>query len=477
MQNASELLQRLKEKMNALGYSHFRGGQEQVLQSAFMGQHSLVLMPTGMGKSFCYQGVALVKPGLVVVVSPLIALMRDQASKAQKLGISAGDIHSLLSQDEREKRYQKLKEQKYQLIFVSPERFRVPEFLEALKPNQISLFAVDEAHCISEWGHDFRPEFTRMGEVWESLKKPPLMALTATATPDVQADIIKHLRAHPIQTISQGFLRTNLSLNILECYSLEGKLEAFKKIKLQGPTIIYFSLISTLEKFSEMLEIEHVTYHSQMKRSLRNGAQRVFLNGEVDLILATPAFGLGIDKQNIRHVIHAEVPGSIEAYYQEVGRAGRDGLQAETFLLYDEDDISIQMEFVKWANPDVEFIRTVFMLIKDGTANALGLQGLRERLLFKNKKDFRLETVLNLFDRWSVTEGDLEDRNIRILKDIPNQLIDSTVIDRQLKNDQMKLLKMVQFLNAKSCRVKHIMEYFSVSLEKECGLCDNCKAT
>jgi ATP-dependent DNA helicase RecQ len=477
MKNPLELLQALKEKMKTLGYSHFRGDQEQVLQAAFSGQNSLVLMPTGMGKSFCYQGVALVKPGLVVVVSPLIALMKDQASKAQKLGISAGDIHSLLSQEEREKRYKKLREQKYQLIFVSPERFRVPEFLDALKPNTISLFAVDEAHCISEWGHDFRPEFTRMGEVWESLGKPPLMALTATATPDVQADILKQLRAQPIQIFSQGFLRTNLALNILECYALEGKIEAFKKIKLKGPTIIYFSLISTLEKFSEALDMEHVTYHSQMKRSLRNGAQKVFLNGEVDVILATPAFGLGIDKQNIRHVIHAEVPGSVEAYYQEAGRAGRDGQPAENFLLYDEDDVSIQMEFVKWANPDAEFIRTVYALIKDGTANDIGAQGLRERLLFKNKKDFRLETVLNLFDRWGVTQGDLEDRNIQVAQEVPQKLVDSSLIVQHLKNDQMKLLKIVQYLNTKDCRMRAIMEYFSVSLEKDCGLCDNCKAT
>lgn len=470
------LLTELESKMKSLGYLEFRGDQKQVLLSAFEGQHSLVLMPTGMGKSFCYQGVALVKPGLVIVVSPLIALMRDQAAKAQKLGISAADIHSLLSPDEREKRYKKLKNKQYKLIFVSPERFRVDEFWEALKPNEISLFAVDEAHCISEWGHDFRPEFSRMGDVWEQLGKPTLMALTATATPDVQADILKNLKAQPIHIHSQGFLRTNLGLNVLECYSLEGKLEAFQKIKLQGPTIIYFSLISTLEKFSENLEIEHVTYHSQMKRSQRNGAQKMFLNCEVDVILATPAFGLGIDKSDIRHVIHAEIPGSIEAYYQEVGRAGRDGLHAENYLLYDEDDVSIQMEFVKWANPDAEFVRTVYSLLKDENIKSLGHVGLREKLLFKNKKDFRLETVLNLLDRWGVTTGSLEDHDLQIVSELPAKLTDSKVIDLQLKNDQTKLLKMVQLLNSENCRLKTIMEYFSVNLEKDCGLCDNCKA-
>jgi ATP-dependent DNA helicase RecQ len=466
----------LEAKMKSLGYSQFRGDQKQVLEATFRGQNTLVLMPTGMGKSFCYQGVALVKPGLVVVVSPLIALMRDQASKAQKLGISAADIHSLLSHEEREKRYKKLKNKQYQLIFVSPERFRVDEFWDALRPNEISLFAVDEAHCISEWGHDFRPEFTRMGEVWEKLGKPPLMALTATATPDVQADILKNLKAQPVKVFSQGFLRKNLGLNIIECHSLEGKLEAFQKIKLNGPTIIYFSLISTLEKFSEKLELEHVTYHSQMRRSQRNGSQKLFLNGDVDLILATPAFGLGIDKPDIRHVIHAEIPGSIEAYYQEVGRAGRDGQLAENYLLYDEDDVSIQMEFVKWANPDAEFVRMVYSLLKDENIKSLGHVGLREKLLFKNKKDFRLETVLNLLDRWEVTRGSLEDHDLEVVAELPSKLTDSQIIDRQLKNDQTKLLKMVQFLSSESCRLKTIMEYFALNLEKDCGLCDNCKA-
>lgn len=465
------------------GYDSFRGDQEAVIEAVLAGQDTLCLMPTGMGKSLCFQIPARILGGVTVVVSPLIALMQDQAQKAKKRGFKAADIHSLLGKEDREKRYKKLKNKEYELLFVAPERFRKEEFLEALKPNQVSLLAIDEAHCISEWGHDFRPDYTRIHEMREFMGTPTTLMLTATATPAVQQDILKQvgLNSEKVKILHSGIKRENLSLNVEDLYGDDQKIEKLVSIaqRIKGPKIVYFSLISTLEKVSEKLkDFPHLKYHGQLGRSLREKMQKKFMQEEDQLILATPAFGLGIDKQNIRSVIHFELPGNIEALYQEMGRAGRDGLPSECYVLYDEDDVSIQMEFLKWAHPDAEFVARVYQFLKQNIdkANQEGLDGIRENLHFYNRKDFRLETTLNLFDRWDVTSGDILEKNLKVTSELPQNLVDQKKISERLKNSQMNLLKLIQWIKIPECRALEIYKYFGFDDSRECGVCDNCRA-
>lgn len=466
------------------GFDTFRGDQKAVIDAVLAGQDSLCLMPTGMGKSLCFQIPARVLGGLTVVISPLIALMQDQAAKAQLRGFKSCDIHSLLKKEEREKRYKKLKNQEYELIFVAPERFRKDEFKEALQANKVNLLAIDEAHCISEWGHDFRPDYTRIKEMKEFMGNPTTLMLTATATPEVQKDILKQvgLSVDEVRVFHSGIMRENLSLNVEDLYGEEQKIQKLIEIasRIKGPKIVYFALISTLEKCSEKIDkkFPHLKYHGQLPRALRQKMQKKFINENDHLILATPAFGLGIDKQNIRSVIHFELPGNIEALYQEMGRAGRDGLPSECHVLYDEDDVTIQMEFLKWAHPDAEFISRVYQFLTQNLerANQEGLDGIRENLHFYNRKDFRLETTLNLFERWEVTSGDILDKDLKIMSELPPQLTDQKRISERLKSAQMNLLKLLQWVKTSDCRALEIYKYFGFEDIKKCGICDNCKA-
>lgn len=309
---------------NNFGYAEFRGEQESIIKRIVDEQkHSLVLMPTGSGKSLCYQIPALYFDNSTIVISPLIALMQDQVDVLRKKNISAAFINSTLSKQEREKRLNDFVAGKIKLLYVTPERFRKPDFIDQIKKVKIDLLAVDEAHCISEWGHDFRPDYSRIGEFRELISNPLTIALTATATHDVQIDIIKklHLNKEEIKIFHQGIERPNLRLEAVDVFDDKEKLKEIISTldKYDGCGIIYFSLIKTLEKFSEILADKgfiHGVYHGKLEDRQRKGMQRDFLNGKQKLILATNAFGMGIDKANIRFVIHVEVPSSIESYYQ-----------------------------------------------------------------------------------------------------------------------------------------------------------------
>ncbi len=461
-------LQVLKKHWN---YDHFRPLQQEAIDGALSGQDALVLMPTGSGKSLCFQVPSLLVDGVVVVISPLIALMKDQVDDARKHGLNATYINSSLTREKREKSYRDLADGRLKLVYVTPERFRKQEFLDCFKNIDVSLMAVDEAHCISEWGHDFRPDYTRMKEIRAALGDPPVMALTATATRKVQIDILEKLGLSVgTPVFNTGFDRPNLDLQVQEVVGLEDKVRAFVFFQHQTPgaKIVYFSLVDTLKKFSAELEklgVDHLIYHGQLSNEARKRNQKKFQREETPIILATPAFGLGVNKANVRMVIHAELPGSIEAYYQEVGRAGRDGLPAKGVLLYDPDDISIQMDFIKWANPDPSFIKQVYRLIEDNQlrVHAEGYDFLRDKMLFYHKRDFRVETVVKLFDRWGVLDNFHNFREWSLLEPIPDHLLDQESHEIHLKSQQQKLLELVE-LTREGVDIKaQVLEYFHVS--------------
>ena len=464
------------------GFESFRGSQAAIIGRVLGGKHALVIMPTGAGKSLCYQIPALlpyddddeVSRAVTLVLSPLIALMKDQVDALRDRGIEATFINSSLSREERERRYSEIAEGRYRLLYVTPERFRKPEFLEVIARRKVRLLAVDEAHCISEWGHDFRPDYSRLIEIRELLGQPTTIALTATATPDVQADIVRQLGLRPdeIELFHEGIERPNLRLNVQEVWGDDEKLEHIVAVRDRhaastGSGIVYFTLIRTLERFSELLRqrrVPHVGYHGDLERNDRRRIQNEFMQGDCPLVLATPAFGMGIDKEDIRFVLHAEIPGSMEAWYQEIGRAGRDGLAADCLLLYDEADLTTQMEFIRWSNPDADFYHRVYDLVAHDheRAAAFGLDWLREQLHAKQKHDHRLETVLGMLERYGVIEGTWNDESLQleVLSALPDELLDRDRLASKLRRDQEKLLALVRLIRHEGDRMDFIREYF-----------------
>ena len=339
------------------GFDDFRPGQERAVACVLAGRDALVVLPTGGGKSICYQVPAMVLPGITVVVSPLISLMKDQVDALTARGIPATFVNSTLSSAEVAERMARVARGDVKMLYLAPERFDFGSAAERLRNVGVSLLAIDEAHCISEWGHDFRPSYLRVAQVREKLGWPPVVALTATATEHVRIDIARQLRLENAETIITGFDRKNLRYHVVPTTSDAEKDSALIDIlrKQDGVAIVYASTRRNVEKVAQVIErarIKVASYHAGLDDAHRHDVQNAFMNGDVRAIVATNAFGMGIDKSNVRVVVHHAMPGTLEAYYQEAGRAGRDGKQSEVFLLHSFPDRFTHEFFIKGAFPE-----------------------------------------------------------------------------------------------------------------------------
>ncbi|MFY4730613.1 RecQ family ATP-dependent DNA helicase, partial [Nitrospira sp. BLG_2] len=352
-----DLTRQLNERF---GFAAFRPGQEDVIRAVLAGRDAMAIMPTGQGKSLCYQLPATLLPGLTLVISPLIALMQDQVTAMRQRKIAAAAFHSGLSGLEKSRVTQDLQQRQVQLLYLAPERMQHEGFLRLLRSLWVSLLVVDEAHCVSQWGHDFRPDYLKIGRLRRELTNPPCLALTATATARVQTDLCRQLSLRDPFRLVAGFRRTNLALSVHHCRTLKEKLGTVERLVCgtqKGTILIYCATRRTVEEVASWLGQSHPSvgyYHAGLPDEQRRLVHDDFRQGTLRILVATNAFGMGIDKPDVRLVLHFDIPGSVEAYYQEAGRAGRDGQPAACVLLFHERDVATQEYFIAQASKDSE---------------------------------------------------------------------------------------------------------------------------
>jgi ATP-dependent DNA helicase RecQ len=466
------------------GHDDFRGAQLPMIRAVLEGRDVLFTLPTGGGKSLVYQLPAILLDGLTLVVSPLIALMKDQVDGLRKLGVRAAEVNSAVSPKDRRKRLRLAQDGELDLLFITPERFRSPSFLEALGGLNVTRLAVDEAHCISHWGHDFRPDYHRLGIYRKLLVSPPTIALTATATPDVAEDICQSLELADPVIHRGGIERENLFLGATQVFLAEEKIPllADRISSMRGPGIVYSALIRDLEHLHEELRrrgIHSLVYHGKLSTHERKRMQERFMASDSEVVLATNAFGMGVDKSNIRFVLHAQIPRTLEAWAQEVGRAGRDGAPSLCELIYFEEDVAIQQNFINWANPSREYLVGVYEVLRGWgeRLQAKDLDDLRDELLIKNRGDNRVSICLKWLEVLGVTEGSFEGHNLRLVTELDlDELPEFVGSEGKLRSDLEGLLGMVRFAGGTECRRVSLNRHFGLPLEDEtCGACDVCQ--
>jgi ATP-dependent DNA helicase RecQ len=465
------------------GYKDLRPGQEAAIKSVLEGRDTLAVMPTGSGKSAIYQIAGLQIPGATIVVSPMIALQRDQfqAIKEQEVA-EVAVLNSTIKAAERREAFESLKEGSLEFLLLAPEQFNNDEVLESLRAAKPSLFVVDEAHCISEWGHDFRPDYLKLGNVIEKLGHPTILALTATASPPVREEIMERLGMRKAKIVVQGFDRPNIWLGV-ERYDEElPKRNAIieRTVEAEKPGIIYAATRKRAEELAAGLVergVKAVAYHAGMKAADREQIQTAFMSseGDAEVIVATTAFGMGVDKANVRFVFHYDISDSVDAYYQEIGRAGRDGEDSRAVLFYRPQDLGIRRFFAGSGQVDIDQVERVVQLVKIH-GDPVEPSALQEESGLSQTK---LATVLHRLEE------------VGAVKILPSgevapgkRKFDSTDVagkaaqeqERHQKFSQSQLEMMQGYAELQDCRRRYLLNYFGEDPGEPCGFCDNCEA-
>ena len=485
MAGINEAREKLRE---VFGFEDFLDGQQKVIEEILTGRDGSVVMPTGGGKSLCYQLPALCRDGVTLVVSPLIALMKDQVDALAERKVAVTLINSTLTWNEQKERLDGMKNGAYQLVYIAPERFRAGSFMNALRDVTIGMVAVDEAHCLSQWGHDFRPDYMRLGKALEDLGRPQCVALTATATPVVREDIRSVLKLRePFETIS-GFERPNLSFTITPVEKVAQKYGLLKKVLAEHQTGIVYC--ATRKKVEEVAETVHswgfkcIAYHGGMTDQEREDTQNRFISRKADIAVATNAFGMGIDRPDVRFVVHFEIPGSVEAYYQEAGRAGRDGEASVCELFFNYADTRTQEFFIEGVNPGAGMIRDVYrFLLSESDENYEShrtIDDIKDGIGAKNGMAVGACLSALARGRW-IERFDVADsrrKGTRLLQPEVSAAdlgLDEAALEEKERRDREKLEKMVQLCYANTCRQQWILEYFGEVDAPLCGSCDVCR--
>ncbi len=468
------------------GYESFNPGQVEVITRVMAGEDTLAILATGAGKSLCYQLPALLLPGTTIVVSPLIALMKDQLDMLAERGVTATvALNSTLSEEQEMAAVARIASGQMKIVFVTPEKLEDDAFVSILQELEVPLFVVDEAHCISQWGHDFRPAYLNLGKVIGQLGHPTVLALTATATPAVREDILAQLGIPGVKPIVKGFDRPNLRYEVKRAESESGKLkilrELFQNGDLDGTGIIYTATIKNAlevqKHLQDELSLPVAVYHSKLQKHDRTAVHELFMGEAIRAVVATNAFGLGIDKPNIRFVVHYDLPGSVEAYTQEAGRAGRDGDPSKCVLIYRMSDTRVQNYFLTGKYPDIEEVQKVFGTLEIFGGTQEGGVSLTDLRKITQLPLTKLKVILALLKKGGFIENSMRSKYVLVAAalDQRDRVLNLANYDTKKKYDQSKLAMMLQYAETTGCRRRFILNYFGEDYAAEtCGACDNC---